>query len=293
MRNVHAGLLIVAALFLTASAGAQAPVTAADLTRLDTSVTEIERQVTTLRRTDATLAADIERSLADLRDEVAYLRVTLRREGNVTRAEYTALRDQLENLRIRAQGQKVYGRADQRRPGGHGLYRACRHRVRHPAADASPFGQSQGRGSVRGHDDARLRDREYRRGSGRLDRSRVRELREGGRQDRTQGQPDAVVRRTPDRQSIAPPAGVGDPGARSKGRGGCHAHRRRRRCRRRSSAACSAAERARFSACSSAAAARSRRPKGQTWICPSGPCFESGWIRRSRFRSPELSGTRL
>lgn len=107
MRRVHAGLLLILALLLTASLGAQAPVTATDLSRLDSTVTEIERQVAALRKTDATLAADIDRTLTDLRDEVTYLKVKLRREGSVARTEYSALRDKLENLRIRAQGQKV------------------------------------------------------------------------------------------------------------------------------------------------------------------------------------------
>jgi hypothetical protein len=107
MRKVHAGLLLIAGLLLTASLGAQAQVTAADLTRLDSAVTEIERNVATLRRTDTTLAADVERSLTDLKDEVAYLKVKLRREGSVQRTEYSSLRDKLENLRVRSQGQKV------------------------------------------------------------------------------------------------------------------------------------------------------------------------------------------
>ena len=107
MRTVHAGRLLIVALLLTTSLGAQAPVTAADLSRLDSTVIEIERQVAALRKTDATLAADVDRALTDLRDEVTYLKVKLRREGSVARTEYSALRDKLENLRIRAQGQKV------------------------------------------------------------------------------------------------------------------------------------------------------------------------------------------
>ena len=107
MRRVQAGLLLIVALLLTASVGAQAPVSAADLTRLDTTVTEIERQLATLNKTDVTLAAEVDKSLADLRDEVTYLKVKFRREGSVTRVEYSNLRDKLENLRVRAQGQKV------------------------------------------------------------------------------------------------------------------------------------------------------------------------------------------
>jgi hypothetical protein len=105
MRTVRIGMFVMAALLVTATVRAQAPVTAADLTRLDSAVQEIERQVVTLQKTDPTLAADVDRSLADLRDEVGYLKVKLRREGSVTRTEYSNLRDRLETLRLRSLGQ--------------------------------------------------------------------------------------------------------------------------------------------------------------------------------------------
>lgn len=107
MRMVRHVMLVAAALLATTSAWAQTTVTTADLTRLETTVGDIERQIVTLKKSDPTLAADVDRSLADLRDEVAYLKVKLRREGSVARAEYQNLRDKLETLRLRAQGQKV------------------------------------------------------------------------------------------------------------------------------------------------------------------------------------------
>jgi hypothetical protein len=70
MRIARICTFVMAALLLTATVRAQAPVTAADLTRLESAVQEIERQVVALQKTDATLAADVDRSLADLRDEV-------------------------------------------------------------------------------------------------------------------------------------------------------------------------------------------------------------------------------
>lgn len=107
MRIVN-GVIVLGLVWLAPTVlAAQAPVTAADLTRLETTVGEIQRQVETLSRTDATLATDVTRSLADLRDEVAYLRVKLRREETVTRDEYAALRDRLETLRVRADGPRV------------------------------------------------------------------------------------------------------------------------------------------------------------------------------------------
>lgn len=98
---------LVVAMMAGAPAAAQAPVSAPDLTQLDTSVAEVEGLVVKLKAGDPTLAADLQRSLSDVKDEVAYLRVKLRREGKVTREEYVAVRDRIETLRIKAQGPKV------------------------------------------------------------------------------------------------------------------------------------------------------------------------------------------
>lgn len=103
--RVLTAVLLVFAVSVVASA--QAPVGTVELTRLETTAGEIRQQVTTLKQTDTTLAADVERQLADLSDEITYLKVKLRRDGSVTRDEYTSLRDRFETLRVRAQGQKV------------------------------------------------------------------------------------------------------------------------------------------------------------------------------------------
>ena len=98
---------------------AQAPVTTADLARLESTVTDIDAQAVLLKKTDPSLSADVGKALADLRDEVAYLRVKLRREGAVARTEYADVRDRLETLRLKAQGEKVYAqpaRADSAAP---------------------------------------------------------------------------------------------------------------------------------------------------------------------------------
>jgi hypothetical protein len=107
MRTLRSAFLLCAALAVAAPASAQAPVTAADLTRLETTASDIARQVETLRTSDPTLAGDVTESLTELRDEITYLRVKMRKDGAVTRDEYGALRDRLETLRVRAQGQKV------------------------------------------------------------------------------------------------------------------------------------------------------------------------------------------
>ena len=98
---------LVVAMMAGAPAAAQAPVSAPDLTQLDTSVAEVEGLVVKLKAGDPTLATDLQRTLSDVKDEVAYLKVKLRREGKVTREEYVAVRDRIETLRIKAQGPKV------------------------------------------------------------------------------------------------------------------------------------------------------------------------------------------
>jgi len=108
VRTLTLALFTIAlSLPIQAFQAAQSPVTAADLSRLENTAGDIGRQVTALRKTDATLANDVDRTLGDLNDEITYLRVKMRKDGSVTREEYTALRDRLETLRVKAQGQKV------------------------------------------------------------------------------------------------------------------------------------------------------------------------------------------
>jgi hypothetical protein len=105
MRTLRHGICaLLVLIFAVAAAAQQAAVTATDISRLDAMVTDVERQIRTTERTDASLASQSSRSLAELRDEIAYLRVKLRRDGAVTRAEYTDVRDRLETLRLKTQG---------------------------------------------------------------------------------------------------------------------------------------------------------------------------------------------
>jgi hypothetical protein len=105
VRNVM--LMVLAFLAATGTVWAQGAVTAADLTRLETTITEIGKQVTALKASDPTLAADVDQMLAGLKDDVVYLRGRFRREGTVPRADFTDVRDRLETLRVKATGQKV------------------------------------------------------------------------------------------------------------------------------------------------------------------------------------------
>ena len=107
MRTVRLALFALLALTLVAPLGAQAPVTVTDLSRLNTTAAEIAKLNESLRKTDPTVATEVDKALADAKDEIVYLNVKLRKDGAVTRDEYAALRDRLETLRIKAQGQRV------------------------------------------------------------------------------------------------------------------------------------------------------------------------------------------
>jgi hypothetical protein len=110
MRVLQKLLFLLAAVTVAATVvvRAQAQVTAADITRLETSAADIERLAAPLKQSDPTLSAQVEKTLAELREEITYLKVKQRRDNNVTREEYASVRDRLETLRTKvAGGQKV------------------------------------------------------------------------------------------------------------------------------------------------------------------------------------------
>jgi CRISPR/Cas system-associated endoribonuclease Cas2 len=96
-------ILAVVLLMSPVPALAQAQLTSADIQRLQDSVFEAGADVSRLRQRDARLAESLERELDELRDEVIYLKVKLRKSG-ATRAEYTDLRDRIDQLRTQARG---------------------------------------------------------------------------------------------------------------------------------------------------------------------------------------------
>ena len=88
-----------------ALAQGQTSTTPADIQRLQDAVSDASADVSRLRDRDARLADSLQRELDDLRDEVIYLKVKLRKESKVPRAEYTALRDRIDRLRTDARGE--------------------------------------------------------------------------------------------------------------------------------------------------------------------------------------------
>lgn len=100
-------MAVVAVVGLAAPAFAQTQLTPADITRLQDAVYDAGSDVSRLRERDARRAESLQRELDDLREEVIYLKVKLRKESNVPRAEYSNLRDRIEQLRTDARGEPV------------------------------------------------------------------------------------------------------------------------------------------------------------------------------------------
>jgi hypothetical protein len=63
--------------------------------------------VSRLRTSDALQAGRLQDELDVLREEVIYLKVKLRKEHNVSRSEYTEVRDRLQDLKLRARGEST------------------------------------------------------------------------------------------------------------------------------------------------------------------------------------------
>ena len=97
-------VLVASALMLAVPAAAQT-VSTSDVQRLQDEVYQASSEISRMRSTDASLAARLQDDLDSLRDEVTYLKVKLRKEGNVSRTEYADVRDRLQDLRSRARGE--------------------------------------------------------------------------------------------------------------------------------------------------------------------------------------------
>lgn len=101
-QGARIGLLLVALGLVAAPAMAQPEVSSTDIERLQTTVNEVGREIASLRDRDTAAARRLQTDLDELQDEVIYLRVRLRKERSVPRAEYADVRDRLDRLRTRA-----------------------------------------------------------------------------------------------------------------------------------------------------------------------------------------------
>jgi TolA-binding protein len=95
---------VLAILVACAAPATAQSVTSNDIQALQEQVYQASTDISRLRGTSQDSAARLQTELDDLRDEVAYLRVKMRREGNINRSDYTDVRDRLRELRSRAAG---------------------------------------------------------------------------------------------------------------------------------------------------------------------------------------------
>jgi hypothetical protein len=101
---IRAALAAVVALSLAGPVFAQQSMTQTDIQRLEDNLSQARREVGRMPSSDSTRASRLRDELDDLSDEVIYLRVKLRKERTVTRAEYADVRDRIEDVRSRAGG---------------------------------------------------------------------------------------------------------------------------------------------------------------------------------------------
>jgi hypothetical protein len=110
MRRLLSGLFVLALVAAQAPVLAEqatattqgASITDRDLQRLAQALADATAEVNRVKSRDAATATRLSRELSELDDEVAYLRVKLRKEGRAPRSEYFDLRDRIDDLRARA-----------------------------------------------------------------------------------------------------------------------------------------------------------------------------------------------
>ena len=104
----HVARALVLSLILPLGALAQGgPGTQADLDELQAQYSTVQQRVAAAHQADPALGAKLERELALVGEDLTYLRVRLRRENSVPRAELSALRDRLAALEREANGTTV------------------------------------------------------------------------------------------------------------------------------------------------------------------------------------------
>jgi hypothetical protein len=108
LRSVRHLLVAVAAAAVLVGPAAAQDMTTSDVSRLEQTVDQIGADLVQLRQRDRAAARALQAELNELDEEVTYLKVKLRRERVVPRADYMDVRDRLENLRARVTGNDTY-----------------------------------------------------------------------------------------------------------------------------------------------------------------------------------------
>jgi TolA-binding protein len=104
IRRTATASVVLLALAVPAAARQNSSVTQADVQRLQDNIYLAERDIQQARSRDTARATQLTTELDDLRDEVIYLKVKLRKERALSRAEYGDVRDRIDDLRSRARG---------------------------------------------------------------------------------------------------------------------------------------------------------------------------------------------
>jgi hypothetical protein len=98
-------LMLAAVMIVPAAASAQSTVSSNDIQRLQDDVYQASSDLSRLRNSNPDTASRLQAQLDDLREEVIYLKVRLRKEGSVPRADYTEVRDRLQAFRSGVRGE--------------------------------------------------------------------------------------------------------------------------------------------------------------------------------------------
>jgi len=108
MHRVLSSLLAVTLLFgSTTPLAAQASLTENDIQRLQLAVSDARADVDRLGSSNDKLSDDLRKELDNLSDEVVYLKVRMRKEHNIPRADYLDLRDRIDDVRVRASSDRT------------------------------------------------------------------------------------------------------------------------------------------------------------------------------------------
>jgi hypothetical protein len=99
--------ILVATMLVFAVPAAAQSIGNNDIQRLQDEIYQANSEISRMRGSDASTAARLQDDLDELRDEVIYLKVKLRKDGNVPRSEYADLRDRIQNLRSRARSEST------------------------------------------------------------------------------------------------------------------------------------------------------------------------------------------
>lgn len=108
MYRVREVLVAIATVAVFAGSAAAQDMTTADVQRMEQTVDQLSADLAKVRSGDRAAARAWQGELNELDEEVTYLKVKLRKERTVSRAAYMDVRDRLEDLRGRINGNDAY-----------------------------------------------------------------------------------------------------------------------------------------------------------------------------------------